>query len=98
VNLPQIKVENKLRHMIENTVDRSMTISPVPIIKRLKRSKFAKLIHGFTDEQIKHLVYCLVYDSELKEAIDCYTKAGGARVQLAAMLFELQDRDIILNK
>lgn len=100
MNFPSKHISNRLHRMI----DSSREINPdgglvkTPLVKRLKRSKFAKLINKFTDEQLKHLVYCLAFDPQLKEAIDCFTKAGGADVQIAAMIFELEERNIILNR
>jgi hypothetical protein len=65
-----------------------------PLNKRLKNSKFAKLISEFTDEEIKALAYCLVFKPRVRHAIDMYSKAVDNSIQIEALRSEFLNRQI----
>ena len=67
-------------------------ICKTPIHKRLRKSKFANMIKKMSDEQIKGLIYCLIFDKDLKNAIDCFSHSISHEVQLFALQREYEKR------
>lgn len=64
----------------------------------VKRSKFAKLLAGMNDDQIKILTFALIYDDQIAETIKCFQTARCNEAQLFALKREIESRDIQLNK
>lgn len=69
-----------------------------PLKKRIKRSQFAKMISGFSDDEIKALTYCLILNPKIRFAIDTYSRAVDNYVQLSALQQEFDKRNIYLKK
>ena len=70
----------------------SNIVYKTPIEQRCKRSKFNNMIVNFTDEQLKALIYCLIFDKQVKNAIDCYSKSVSHEVQLYCLQKEYDKR------
>lgn len=67
---------------------------PRELNKKIKRSKFAKLIRAMEDDDVKALVFCIVFSPATKEAIDCWTQAVQHEAQLAALKQEFHLRGL----
>ena len=63
-----------------------------PVEKRVKKSKFAKLLAKMTDEEIKAFGYCVLVSPIVKEAIECMSKAVEHSVQIYALQQEYEKR------
>jgi hypothetical protein len=64
--------------------------------KKLKRSKFAKIIKGLDDEQLQLMMDCF-QDPSVMSAINCVIKAVDNTTQALALSIELEKRSRTLS-
>ncbi|PHS09373.1 MAG: hypothetical protein COA78_11980 [Blastopirellula sp.] len=65
-----------------------------PIEIRIKKSKFNKIITGMTDDDLKLTAYAICFNKSVAEAVKCYHTSVVNYTQVAALLKELNSRDI----
>jgi predicted peroxiredoxin len=63
-----------------------------PVEKRVKKSKFAKLLTEMNDAELKALAFCMFGSQKVKEALFCMKQAVENGVQIYAMEQELKRR------
>ena len=71
--------------------------SKTPLSKRIKKSKFNKLISEMTDNDLKLTAYAICFNDDVAKAVKCYHTSVTNYVQVAALVKELESRDITIN-
>ena len=67
---------------------------PANIDQRVKKSKFAALIKGLNDTQLKTLFAVLAGDQKLVAAVDCWQKSVEHQTQAEALVREIRSRNL----
>ena len=66
--------------------------------KHSKTSKFAKIIHDMSDDNLMLLAYIMFFDNSIAEALKCYAHAVDGTTQVFSLIQELEKRGITVNK
>lgn len=85
------------RAMCGDTNPADMVPAKTPLPTRLKRSKFAKLVRGMSDDDIKATAYALIFSEDVAKAIKMYHTSVSNYTQIVALLYELDARDITIK-
>lgn len=75
-----------------NNLKKSMDIFDLPIDKRIKKSKFSKLLKKMSNSELKILMFVLCENDNLKEILKCHFSALRDPLHLIALLEEIKNR------